>query len=248
MNDERIARMQAHMLPTLSTVFLTASVEWVEAYTILLAVALSIGWPRALQAGGAALLVLALLTGFGTLALTQIHNLSVVQFIIGFFLMLFGLRWLAKAIARAAGLKNLHDEAAEFAQLRARDEINEHRAAWFIAFNGTLLEGLEVWLIVLALGVQTHHTLAAGAAAIAALLVVAGVGSIARQPLAKIPENTIKFMVGAGILSFGTFWLLESLGYAWPLGEASLPALFGFYLLGGLLLVRCFSVRRTRPA
>ena len=236
------------MLPTLTTVFLTASVEWVEAFTIILAVALSIGWPRALQAAAAAAVVLALLTGFGSLALGQIHNLGLLQFIIGFFLTLFGLRWLGKAIARAAGLKKIQDELAEFTELRAREEINEARAAWFIAFNGTLLEGLEVWLIVLALGVQTHHTRAAGAAAIAALLLVAGVGSIARKPLAKVPENTIKFLVGSGILGFGTFWLLQSLGYAWPLGEASLPALFGFYLLGGLLLVRRFSTHIKKTA
>jgi uncharacterized membrane protein len=231
------------MTGVLIATFLTATVEWVEAYTIILAVALSIGWAGALGAAGTALLALAALTTLGGLLLTLIPDLAVLQFVIGVFLTLFGVRWLGKAVARGAGLKKLHDEAAEFAGLRARADIHETRAAWWIAFNGMLLEGLEVWLIVIALGVQTHHTLAAGGAAIAALLVVCLAGALLRRPLAQVPENTIKFTVGCGILSFGTYWILESLGYRWPLGDAALLALFAFYVLGGLGLVRLYSVR-----
>jgi len=226
------------MMGAMAATFLTALVEWVEAYTIVLAVALSIGWPRALGAVGAALLALAALTTGGSFILTRIGDLAVLQFVIGLLLTLFGLRWLGKAIARGAGLRRRHDEAAAFAGLRARADIHESRAAWWIAFNGMLLEGLEVWLIVVALGVQTHHTLAAGAAAIGALLMVGAAGAALRAPLSKVPENTIKFVVGAGILSFGTFWSLESLGYRWPLGDAALPALLAFYALGGLCAIR----------
>lgn len=229
------------MISILVATFLTATVEWVEAYTIILAVALSIGWRRALQAAGTALVVLAVLTGIGSFLLTRIPNLGIVQLVVGIFLTLFGIRWLGKAVARGAGLKKLHDEDAEFAALRASEKINEARAAWFIAFNGMLLEGLEVWLIVVALGVQTHHTLAAAAAALAALLMVAAFGAMLRRPLAKVPENAIKFMVGAATLSFGTYWVLEALGYGWPLGDAALPALFSFYILGGLGLIRLYA-------
>lgn len=231
------------MMGALIATFLTATVEWVEAYTIILAVALSIGWGRALGAAGSALLFLAVLTTIGSVILTMIHDLSILQFVIGVFLTLFGVRWLGKAIARGAGLKKLHDENAEFQELRARTDIHEARAAWWIAFNGMLLEGLEVWLIVVALGVQTHHTLAASGAAIAALLTVCVAGALARKPLAKVPENTIKFTVGSGILSFGTFWVLESLGYEWPLGDFSLLALFAFYVLGGLSLIRLYGTK-----
>ena len=231
------------MMGALIATYLTATVEWVEAYTIVLAVALSIGWPRALGAAGAALLFLAVLTTIGSFVLTTIHNLGILQFVVGVFLTLFGVRWLGKAVARGAGLKKLHDEDAEFAGLRARSDIHEARAAWWIAFNGMLLEGLEVWLIVVALGVQTHHTLAASAAAIFALLVVAAAGALARKPLARVPENTIKFTVGSGILSFGTFWVLQSLGYDWPLGDATLLALFAFYVLGGLALIRLYTAK-----
>jgi uncharacterized membrane protein len=222
------------VIGALTATFLTATVEWVEAYTIVLAVALSIGWARAIGAAIAALGVLAVLTCVGSLALTSIGNVAALQFVIGCFLVLFGLRWLGKAIARGAGLKKLHDEDAEFAAIRARPELHEARAAWLIAFNGVLLEGLEVWLIVIALGVQTHHTIAAASAAIVSLLVVMAAGAAMRKPLARVPENTIKFTVGCGILAFGTFWVLESLGYAWPFADFSLLALFAFYAAGGI--------------
>jgi len=223
--------------------FLTAGVEWVEAYTILLAVALSIGWRRAAGAGFSALAALAVLTALGTLGLAHVGNLSFLQFVVGFFLILFGVRWLGKAIARQAGLKKLHDEAAEFVALRARADIFDPRAAWAIAFNGVLLEGLEVWLIVVALGVQTHHTLAAAGAALAAAALVLAAGFFARGPLANVPENTIKFTVGCGILALGTFWVLEALGYEWPVGEFSILALFGFNLAGGLAVARRYKMR-----
>ncbi len=229
------------MISILAATFLTATVEWVEAYTIILAVALSIGWGRALQAAAAALLLLAVLTGCGSFVLTRIPEFWILQLIVGIFLTLFGVRWLGKAVARGAGLKKLHDEDAEFAALRASDEILEARAAWWIAFNGMLLEGLEVWLIVVALGVQTHHTLAAAAAALAALLLVCAAGAILRQPLARVPENGIKFIVGAATLSFGTYWVLEAMGYIWPLGDVALPLLFGFYVSGGLALIQLYK-------
>jgi uncharacterized membrane protein len=229
------------MIGALAATYLTATVEWVEAYTIVLAVALSIGWRRALTAALAAIAVLAILTSAGFLLLPRIGDLQTLQFFIGFFLILFGIRWLAKAIARGAGLKSLHNEDAEFADLRARPDINEARAAWAIAFNGVLLEGLEVWLIVVALGVQTHHTIAAAAAALAALIVVILAGLLLRKPLARVPENTIKFTVGCGILAFGTFWTLQSLGYIWPLQDAALLLLFAFNIIGGLAMTALYK-------
>jgi uncharacterized membrane protein len=220
-------------------------VEWVEAYTIILAVALSIGWGKALQAAGAAVVVLATLTAGASFLLTRIHDLVILQFIIGVFLTLFGVRWLGKAVARGAGLKKLHDETAEFAALQARADIHDVRAAWLIAFNGMLLEGLEVWLIVVTLGVQTGHLTSAAGAALAALAVVAGAGFSLRRPLSKVPENSIKFTVSAALLSFGTYWILEALGYHWPLGDAALLALFGLYVMGGLGLIRLYNPRQA---
>jgi len=225
--------------------FLAATVEWVEAFTIVLAVSLSIGWLAAAGAAATALVVLAAMTVVTGSALSLGLNISWLQLGIGILLLLFGVRWLAKAIARQAGLKALHDEGEEFDQTRARLADGDWYAGWLIAFKGVLLEGLEVWLIVVALGINGAWASSAGAA-IAALIVVAAAGLLVRAPLAHVPENAIKFAVGAMIVSFGTFWTLESLGgpTVWPGGDWSLLGLVIFYLGGGVVLA---SVLR-RPA
>src|SRR5260221_3712674 len=134
--------------------FLTADVEWVEALTIVLAVSLSIGWRAA---SGAALAAFAVLAGMtiasgGVLAIGL--EVRWLQLAIGVFLLLFGMRWLAKAVARGAGIKALHDEATEFADTRALVARGGWMASWLIAFKGVVLEGLEVWLVVVAFGLH----------------------------------------------------------------------------------------------
>lgn len=221
--------------------FLTAGVEWVEAFTIVLAVALTIGWSRAGMAALAALVVLVALTLLGAGFITSLADAGYIQFIVGLFLTLFGIRWLGKAIARGAGLKPLHDEALAFTKLTRSAALSETRSAMLVAFQGVLMEGLEVWLIIVALGVQTGHTAAAALAAMVALVAVTAVGFMLRAPLAKVPENTIKFLVGCAILGFGSFWLLASLGYDWPIGDYALPCLMVLYAIGGLMLIRSFT-------
>lgn len=221
------------------SVFLAATVEWVEAFTIVLAVSLSIGWRAAAGAAAAALVVLAAMTAATGGALRLGLEITWFQGIIGVFLLLFGVRWLAKAIARQAGLKALHDEEAEFAETQTLLRQSDRRAAWLIAFKGVMLEGLEVWLIVVALSVKGNETsLAATGAALAALVVVAVSGFLIRAPLRRVPENAIKFLVGAMIVSFGTFWTLEALGgrKIWPEADWSLVGLMLFYLLAGQMI------------
>lgn len=217
--------------------FLAGTVEWVEAFTIVLAVSLTIGWRAAVGAAATALAALAAMTAVTGGALSLGMNLSWMRLVIGVFLLLFGVRWLSKAIARRAGLKALHDEAEEFDQARARLASGDWYAGWVIAFKGVLLEGLEVWLIVVALGVNGAWMSSAGAA-VAALIVVAAAGLLVRAPLARVPENAIKFAVGVMIVSFGTFWTLESLGgpTVWPGGDWSLLGLLAFYAGGGMVL------------
>jgi uncharacterized membrane protein len=219
--------------------FLAAAVEWVEAFTIVLAVSLSIGWRAASGAALAALAVLAAMTAVtgGVLALGL--EIRWLQLAIGVLLMLFGVRWLAKAVARGAGLKALHDEALEFAETRAQLQHGERAAGWLIAFKGVLLEGLEVWLVVIALGLHGRAWISSGGGALAALLVVVAAGAMVRAPLQRVPENAIKFVVGAMITAFGTFWSLEGIGggAAWPWGDWSLLGLAVFYTLGGLALI-----------
>ncbi|WP_097459430.1 COG4280 domain-containing protein [Mangrovitalea sediminis] len=227
--------------------YLAATVEWVEAFTIVLAVSMSIGWGRATGAALTALLLLAVMTLATGGALSLGMDMQWLQLVIGVFLLLFGVRWLAKAVARQAGLKALHDEDEEFAETRQALEKGDRHAAWLIAFKGVLLEGLEVWLIVVALGMKSHHTVLASGAAILALAVVAGAGLAVREPLRRVPENAIKFVVGAMIVAFGTFWTLEALAgdAAWPMGDWSLLALVAFYLVGGLGLAALLKPRQV---
>lgn len=225
--------------------FLAAMVEWVEAFTIVLAVSLTIGWAASVGAAVAGLGTLAALTAVTGGALSLGLNLRLLQFIIGVFLLLFGVRWLAKAIARQAGLKALHDEEVEFIETRAALRGGDWFAAWGIAYKGVLLEGLEVWLLVVAFSLQSHAWGMNAAAVGLALALVCGLGAAARAPLRRVPENAIKFLVGAMIVAFGTFWTLEALAPgAWPLGDWSLPLLAAFFLLGGVALVPLYR----RPA
>lgn len=224
-------------------IFLASAVEWVEAFTIVLAVALTIGWRRAAGAAAAGLGVVALLiavTGAGIEAAQA--DIGLIRAAIGTFLLLFGLRWYLKAIRRFCGRTALHDEAREFAETREQLERAEGHAAWVVAFKGVLLEGLEVWLLVVALGHAISYATAAGSAA-ASLAVVVAAGVALRAPLTRVPENTLKYLVSCAILSFGSFWAIGGLAgeqAVWPLGDPSLLLLFAAYALAGRLIVwRC---------
>ncbi|HTH98808.1 MAG TPA: hypothetical protein VL574_15440 [Stellaceae bacterium] len=221
-------------------IFFAATVEWVEAFTIVLAVSLSIGWRAAGSASLAALAVLAAMTIFADGFLRYGATDVWVQGAVGVLLLLFGLRWLAKAIARQAGLKALHDESQEFAETRAKLAHSDRQASWMIAFTGVMVEGLEVWLIVVALGMrETSHWTAYGAA-LSALLVVMIMGFVVRAPLSRVPENLIKFAVGAAITAFGTFWTLVAIAgeAVWPWGDWSLLILAVVYFVAGQIIAR----------
>ena len=157
------------------------------------------------------------------------------------------MRWLAKAIARQAGLKAQHDEDEELAATKARLSSGDGRAAWLIAYKGVLLEGLEVWLVVVALSVGGAGWISSVAGAFTALIMVAIAGACLQSPLRRVPENTIKFGVGAMIVSFGTFWSLEAIGgpEIWPMADWSLVGLVAFYVIGGLLA--SIALRRRIP-
>ena len=230
--------------------FLTAAVEWVEAFTIVLAVSLSIGWRAAAGAALAALAVLAGMTAATGGVVELGLDISWLQLVIGIFLLLFGIRWLAKAVARSAGLKALRDETEEFADARAELARGDWMASWLIAFKGVLLEGLEVWLVVAAFGLHGRAWASSATAALAALLVVIAAGLIVRTPLQHVPENAIKFTVGAMIAAFGTFWTLEAVGggSAWPWGDWSLLGLAAFYAVGGLALIPLLRKQPTEGA
>jgi uncharacterized membrane protein len=225
-----------HVGPTVAAAFLASLVEFVEALTVVLAVGVVRGWRAALiGTAGAMLVLLTLVAALGP-ALTRIP-LALMQLVVGTLLLLFGMRWLRKAILRAAGLIPLHDEALVFRQqeqlLRqfGRRTGGLDTVAFVAAFKITMLEGIEVVFIVIALGAGHAGMLwPASLGALLALLVVAGAGAVLHRPLSRVPENTLKGVVGVLLSAFGTFWVGEGLGLAWPGEDWSLLGLVaGFF-------------------
>jgi Ca2+/H+ antiporter, TMEM165/GDT1 family len=229
--------------PAVSAAFLGSMVEAVEALTIVLAVASVRGWR---PAGLGALSGLALLAVI-VLALGPLLNrapLHLLQFLIGILLLLFGMRWLRKAILRAAGLIPLHDETKAFAQetelLREQARQHEARLDWvagLASFKAVLLEGIEVVFIVLAVGAGHGLLVPASIGAVAACLLVVAVGFALHRPLARVPENTLKFVVGVMLSAFGVFWTGEGLGVTWPGEDLAIIAFAVVFLVTALLAV-----------
>jgi uncharacterized membrane protein len=224
----------------------------VEALTIVLASGLSRGWRSSLAGLAAATVALAAIVGALGPALTLVP-LSALRLVVGALLLAFGLQWLRKAILRASGYKPLHDEDAIFARELedARTAAHEQRAGldWYgftLSFKGVLLEGLEVAFIVITFGSTQRNVGLAAAAAGAALVLVASVGLLVRAPLARVPENTMKFAVGVMLTTFGIFWAAEGAGAHWPGDDASLPGVLGFVIL--LSFASVTLLRRRRPA
>jgi uncharacterized membrane protein len=231
------------------SVFVACAVEAVEALTIVLAVGQTRSWRSALTGVGAALVVLAVLTAALGPGLTVLP-IGLLRVVVGGLLLVFGLQWLRKAILRASGLKARHDEAATFAAEMAAAQAAGRSAdpgldgyAFTIAFKGVLLEGLEVVFIVLTFGANQHNVGLAAAAAALAVLVVIAVGVAIHAPLARVPENTMKFAVGVMLTSFGMFWGAEGVGAHWPGSDTALLAIIPFTLIVSLLMV--FSLRRS---
>ncbi|HKB94519.1 MAG TPA: hypothetical protein VKC62_09840 [Gaiellaceae bacterium] len=223
--------------------FLASAVEMVEALTIVLASGVARGWRSSLTGVAAAVVVLAAVTAALGPALTVIP-IDALRLVVGALLLVFGLQWLRKAILRASGFKALHDEDAIFAEELAGAQTAEHveRAGvdWYgftLSFKGVLLEGLEVVFIVLTFGsTQGSIPLAALGAAVAVVL-VAGIGIAVRAPLARVPENTMKFAVGVMLTTFGIFWATEGAGGHWPGSDASLPVVLVFVIASSAALV-----------
>ena len=217
-------------------VFLACAVEAVEALTIVLALGTTRGWSSALAGTGAAIVALAVLVAALGPALTSLP-LGVLRVIVGGLLLVFGLQWLRKAVLRSAGLKDKHDELVAFEEESEAARAHAPAASSFdgyafaVCFKGVLLEGLEVAFIVLTVGANQHRLDLAAVAAGVAILVVVGAGVAARAPLARVPENTLKLLVGVMLTSFGMFWSTEGAGASWPGDEGALLAIVPGVLL-----------------
>jgi uncharacterized membrane protein len=229
--------------PAIAASFLASLVEAVEAFTIVLAVA-SVRGPRPALLGAAAgfVLLLGLVLAFGSAI--GAAPLYLLQLAIGVLLLLFGLRWLRKAILRAAGIIPLHDETRAFAaeknQLQEQASRKESRLDWLAgltAGKAIVIEGLEVVFIVIAVGAGRGLLVPAGLGALAACAIVALAGLAIRRPLARIPENALKFCVGVMLSAFGLFWTGEGLGVAWPGADLAIPGFMLMFAAAALVLV-----------
>jgi uncharacterized membrane protein len=228
--------MLAH-IPALLAAFLASSVEFVEALTIVLAVGVTRGWRPALTGAGAALLLLGLSVALVGPLLARV-NLRAVHLLTSALLLALGARWLKKAILREAGRLKQRDEDAAFDRERTALQNPAH-AAFGTAFNITMVEGLEVVFIVLAIGAGAPALLpSAVAGALMALALVIFAGLIVHRPLSQIPENKLKFLASILLVSFGLFWGGEGLGLHWPGNEAALPALIALVFGAALITIR----------
>jgi uncharacterized membrane protein len=234
--------------------FAASFVEAVEALTIVLAVGLARGWRPALTGAAAALAALALIVAALGPLVGHIP-IRVLQGVVGVLLLLFGLRWLRKAILRSIGIVALHDEDAAFA--RQTSEMGEaaRRMArgldWIAgatAFKAVLLEGTEVVFIVIAVGAARGLVWLASGGALAACAVVAAIGAAIHRPLASVPENALKFAVGVMLSAFGLFWTGESLGVEWQGGDAAILAFVAMFLGVAAALVACLKPKAPAPA
>jgi uncharacterized membrane protein len=236
-------------------VFLGCLVEAVEALTIVLAAGRARDWPSALAGVLAGLLCLAASVAILGPALSALP-LDGLRLFVGGLLLIFGLQWLRKAILRASGHKALHDEAVAYAAALAQASaaVNVRRRGtitdWYaftLSFKGVVLEGLEVAFIALTFGTNQHNVPLAALAAVAAVVVVSFTGLLVKAPLSRVPENTMKFVVGVMLTSFGLFWSGEGAGAHWPGADAALLVITSAVALYALALVWLFR-RRSAPA
>lgn len=247
-----------HLWAVLVAAFLASAVEFVEAFTIVLVVGVTINWRSAFAGALAAAGALAVIVAVFGVALVTVIPLNALRLVVGVLLVLFGLKWLKKAILRYAGLKAMHDEEAiyeeQIAEMKARGEHPHQGVDPFgvaTSFKSVLLEGLEVAFIVITFGSQAGAAASTNAnsvdgqgiavaalGAAGALLLVVAAGAVVRAPLQRVPENTLKFVVGVMLASFGTFWGGEGLGLEWAGADLFLLVLIAFYLaVAGLLIL-----------
>lgn len=236
--------------------FLASAVEAVEAVTIVLATGVTRGW-RSTWIGviTAAIALSAIVAVLGP-TLQTVIPLDALRVVIGTLLLIFGLQWLRKAIMRYTGMKELHDEAKiyqrEVAQLSAvpggaaATSSAMDWTAFTVAFKGVLLEGLEVVFIVITFGLNARDITAPVLGAVAAAVIVVAVAVVIHEPLSRVPENTLKFVVGIMLTAFGTFWAGEGVGLEWPGNDVAILALLVFYALsaGAMILL----LRQRTPA
>jgi uncharacterized membrane protein len=233
------------VLPVVLATFLASLVEAVEALTVVIATGVTRGYRSALAGAGLAFLILAAVVLAGGQALVRYVPLDALRVVVGAFLLSFGLQWLRKAVLRAAGHMPRHDEDAIFERQVSRlSEAGQGKAShphsdrlgrgidrlgFTTSFKVSMLEGLEVMVIVVGAGSTSHQLGWAETGALGAIAVVALAGVVLSRQLSNVPENMLKMAVALFLTTFGSFWMGEGLKVAWPGSDLFLFALFALY-------------------
>lgn len=222
--------MLMHLWVIALTAFLASALEAVEAATIVLAVGHVQGWRSALGGAALASVVLLAIVVIGGPAIVHLVPVRILRIGVGIFLLWFGYGWLRKAILRSRHRIAMRDERTAYDREVADMTGKERRAGFAASFNGVLIEGFEVAIVVVTIGAGAITSLyAASIGALAAILLVAAAAAVLRHPLARVPQNALKTVVGVLIVSFGTLWLGEGIGIRWPFGDAALLLLIAVY-------------------
>lgn len=234
----------AHSAPAILAAFLASFVEFVEALTIVLAVGITRNWRSSLTGAAGGAVVLAALVAVLGPNLSAIP-IKILQTAIGILLLVFGTRWLRKAILRAAGVIDLHDEDAIF--VRQTQRLASGDALGFVtSFKAVFIEGLEVVFIVIAVGAAGRLLLPAAAGALAAGLIVVLIGLVVHKPLSRVPENLLKLVVGILLTAFGIFWIGEGLSIRWFGGDWAILGLIAALVATALLSIRFMRTPQRR--
>jgi Ca2+/H+ antiporter, TMEM165/GDT1 family len=225
---------------------LACGLELLEALAIVLAVGSTRSWRDAvIGAIGAVVLLAVVVVAVGPVLLASLP-LDALKVVIGTALLLFGLEWLRKGVLRLAGRRAPSDSLKEYLEEREAMEALPRPApgepdwpARIVAGKGVLLEGVEVVLIVAALGAGPRGLAPALAGSAVAVVAVLAIGVVVHRPLARLPESHLKYLVGVVLSAFGTFFLGEGLSVHWPLGDAAL-----LYVVATLVAVSQLEVAR----
>jgi uncharacterized membrane protein len=233
-----------HAAPAMATSFLASSVEAVEAATVVLAAGVVRGWRSSICGAMAAVAVLAVIVAVSGSAIAAVP-IDILQVVVGTLLLLFGIRWLRKAMLRSAGVIDLRDEDALY--MRQREALGAFdgmaRARWdtiaaLTSFKAVLLEGVEVIVIVIGIGAAGSVLLPASLGAAAACIAVTIAAAVLHRPLSRVPENSLKFAVGIMVSAFGLFWFGEGIGLHWPYADTAIAALMAAMLASSAVGIR----------
>lgn len=218
----------------LLTTFLASVVEAIEMVIIVLGVGAARGWRSTLLGAATGFALLTVIVAVVGVAISAIP-IGPLRAVIGTLLLLFGLQWYRKGIARVAarGLAGSAVQRVEAGGVsRGTDWV-----AFFLSFKGVLLEGLEISLIVVSFGATAGQLGTAIVGAVAAVAVIGAVGFALKSPVVRIPRSLLQLIVGTLLTSFGTFWSLEGLGMNWPQSDLDIVGLIVLYAAAAAALI-----------